>query len=126
MRGFEERLDIFAQHAPRLKELAYRALNMGLEPDDFLIVCIDVDDPGWRPLVDHLKINADWQQIRDRGERPLALGSVVGPLRDNLADSLPALAEGLFSALPEGNVRAVILAAGGGSLWHIRPVPEKQ
>jgi hypothetical protein len=122
--SIEERQALFEQNEKRLKEMAHRALARGLKPYEFLIVCIDVDDPGWKNLVDALMPDADWQQFRDRGEKPVARGSVLDSVRDYLADVLPDLADGLYGMLPEGIVRAVVLAAGGGSLYHIEATPE--
>jgi hypothetical protein len=124
MNSIEKRQALFEQNEKRLKEMAHRALVRGLKPYEFLIVCIDGDDPSWTGLTDTLMPNADWQQFRDRGERPVARGSVLSPVRDYLADVMPDLADGLYGTLPEGFVRAVVLAAGGGSLYLIEPTPE--
>jgi hypothetical protein len=115
---------LFEQNEKRLREMAHRAFVRGLKSHEFLIVCIDVDDPSWTGLVDALMPEADWQQFRDRGEKPVARGSVLAPVRDYLADVVPDLADGLYGALPEGIVRAVVMADRGASLYHIEATPE--
>lgn len=117
-----ERESLWRLNQERLAELAWRAIKVRkMDPKDFLIVCIDVDDSAWTDLVEALMPGHDWDQYRRRGESPIARGSV---LRDSvgeyLASVIPGLAEGLRN--PEGpGVQVVVLAAGGGSLYMVEP-----
>lgn len=121
-----ERHNLYLLNEQRLKELAHRAIFFhGRKPHEFVIVCIDVDDPNWTELVDFLMPGADWQQFRDRGEKPVARGSALGPVREYLANCVPGIAAGMFGDLPDGIVRAVVMAAGGASLYFIEPTPER-
>ncbi|HLC44397.1 MAG TPA: hypothetical protein VJK50_00940 [Patescibacteria group bacterium] len=123
----EAREAFYQLNRERLQELAHKALTARrLKPDEFLIVCIEADDPEWKDLVDLLMPNHNWQQYRDRGEKPIARGSVVPGVREYLREVVPDIADALYEELPEGVVRAVIMASGGASVYHIQPVSELQ
>jgi hypothetical protein len=66
--------------------------------------------------------NYDWQKIRDRGETPVARGSVPAHIREFLKEMVPDITEALYRKLPEGYVRAVVLGVGGASVYFIQPI----
>ena len=116
-----------ANHA-RLSELALRALSRGHAARDFLVVCIEVDST-WRTIVDDLMPRHDWQAVRDRGEKPIARGTVM---REGLADLLsarvPDIAGALRSTPAPGTAHAVVLGSRDGhgcaSVYTLQPQPE--
>ncbi len=118
----EKRQKFFELNRKRLEELAYRALYvLKMNPEDFIIVCIEVDDPNWTGLADHLMPDYDWQKIRDRGEIPVARGSVHASVREFIKEVVPDIAEALYRKLPDGYVRAVVMGIGGASVYFIQP-----
>lgn len=106
----------------RLAELAWRALHVKkMKPEDFLIVCIDVDDPAWTDLVDALMPEHDWDAYRQRGEAPVARGSVErASVGEYLSRVIPGIA-GRLRNPDEGEIQVVVLAAGGGSIYLVEP-----
>lgn len=101
------------QDKQRMRELAARARAKEADPayegQRFVVVCIDVDDSGWRRLVDHLMPGADWQQYRDRGERPVARGVVPRDfIAKVIADLYPAAGR-----LRDDVTNVVVFASGG-------------
>ena len=120
----EHREEIFKSCEIDLSRLARSALNKGVGVSDFVIVCIDVDDLSWKGVVDHLIPNHDWQQIRDRGEIPIAQGTVSSDFCDFIAEIVPDIEEALSEPIPEGQVYAFVMGAGGVSLYLIQPAPE--
>jgi hypothetical protein len=106
----------------RLAELAWRAIHVKkLDPQDFLIVCIDVDDPAWTDLVEALMPGHDWDVYRARGEAPIARGSVLrSTVGEYLAHVIPGVARKLRKPDDPG-VQVMVLAAGGGSLYLVEP-----
>jgi|GEM_PF-3247219 len=119
----EKREKFFQLNKKRLEELAHRAINvLKINPEDFVIVCIEVDDPHWTELADYLVPNQDWQKFRDRGEIPVARGSVLSNIREFIKEMVPDITEALYRELPDGNVRAVVMGSGGASVYFIKPV----
>lgn len=119
----EKREKFFELNRKRLEELAYRALYvLKMDSEDFIIVCIEVDDPNWTDLADTLMPNYDWQKIRDRGEIPVARGSVHASIREFLKEMVPDITEALYRELPKGYVRAVVMGIGGASVYFIQPI----
>lgn len=119
----EARDEFFQPNKERLEHMAFKATRKGLTPSEFVAVAIDVDDPSWTEVVEHLMPGYDWQAIRDRGEKPVARGTVQSGIIDYLCDVVPDIAPALRNELPSGAVRAVILAEGGASVYHIEPIP---
>lgn len=72
----ETEQDFLAANAERVNYFALRMAEKGWSPDDVVIVLVDVDEPGGfgRALADDLMPGHDWQEIRDRGEIPVARG----------------------------------------------------
>lgn len=119
----EEREVFFQINKERLEELAHNALTKyGFKIKAFAIVCIDVDDPSWTELVDHLMPNHDWQQFRDKGGKPVLRGSVTAGICELFAQAVPDIAEAVLKDAPEGLIKAVVLGSGGASLYYIRPI----
>lgn len=74
-----------------------------------LVVCIDVDDPTWIDLVDMLMPGANWDEIRERGERPVARGVVpAAPMAEVVAKGYPAA-----GVVPTDRTCVLVFAAGG-------------
>lgn len=126
--SLEERDELFQTHKKRLKELAHRAMFVKqLKPKDFLMICIDVDDnPDFRHLADQLMPGHNWQKYRDRGEKPVAIGSVTIEVRELISLMVPAIKDTLYGKIPKGVVLAVVLGSGGASVYYVEPVSELQ
>lgn len=82
---------LLAANAERLAHFAERARGR----DDVCFVLLDVDDARGAALADVLMPGHDWQQYRDRGEKPLARGlatfagmvGVLEEIQDGLASA---------------------------------------
>ena len=123
----ESRDKFYQPQRERLEHMAFRAIKKGLRPDQFVAVAIAVDDPNWTEVVEALMPNATeayWQEFRDRGEEPVARGTAnASGLIDYLSQVCPDIAPALVNKLPQGVVRAIVLADGGASVYHIEPTP---
>lgn len=126
MRAAEKRNAVVSANHDRLVEMARRALlEKGLTRSEFVMVCIQVDDKRWRYIVDQLMPNTPesyWQQYRDRGEEPIARGSALFSLCKVLCEELPDIASVLMEIPPEGSVKAIVLAEGGGTVYDLQVV----
>jgi hypothetical protein len=121
----EARDAFFQTNKERLEQLAYRAIQKGLTPHQFITLCIDVDDPSWTDLVDVLMPDYDWQAIRDRGEKPVARGPITSEIVDYLSQADPTIAPELLDRLPPpGLTTAVVMSDGGASVYYIQPTPQ--
>jgi len=103
--------------------MAFRAIKRGLSREQFVVVAIDIDDPTWTEVVDAIMPGYNWQEIRERGEKPVARGSVRAEIIDCLGDVVPDIKPSLTCSLPEGAVRAIIMGSGGASVYFIEPLP---
>lgn len=114
---------LWRENKERLAELAWRALHVKhLDHPSFFVICIDVDDPNWKDLVDTLMPGHDWQAYRDRNELPCARGSVMrDTVGEYIARTVPVLADALLNPEPSTLVQAVILGAGGASMYLVEP-----
>ena len=120
----EARNELFQPNEERLAHIAFKAIKRGMGRNEFITVAIDVDDPSWTSVVDILMPNHDWQQYRDRGEKPVARGTVLAEgIVDYLCEVCPDIAFALTDELPQEVVRAVVMANGGASVYHIKPFP---
>jgi len=53
--------ELWELNEERLSELAYRAIHYKkMDIKEFIVVCIDVEVPAWRSLVDILMPDEDW------------------------------------------------------------------
>lgn len=122
----EAREELFQLNKERLEHMAFRAIKKGLSPTDFVAVCIDVDDLSWTEVVDALMPGHNWQEYRDRGEKPVARGTVIAGITEYLSAVVPTIAPALTGHLPTGVVRAIVMGDGGASVYHIEPFPHFQ
>lgn len=98
------------ENADRLAELRDRAFQKGA--DDFVVVCIDVNDKTWTKLVDWLMPGHDWEPYRARGETPVARGVVPrAPMEDVVKTFYPAAVKDLKTG--PNLVNVLVFAAGG-------------
>lgn len=127
MSGTEAREEFYQLNKDRLAELAFRAFKKGLQASDFVVIAIDVDDPKWTEVVDGLMPNYDWDQIRRRGQKPVARGFWDSrPIVEYLSREVPEVTAALTSQVPQGLARAVVLAEGGASVFFIKPIPQSR
>lgn len=109
----------------RLQHFAYRAKSVhGLTNEDVIVVCIKVDSK-WRSLVDELMPNQDWQRFRDMGMEPVARGTVLFPVCEDLAKQLPDLADTLLEKPEDGRYKCIALDEGGCTVYEIDPVEQQ-
>ena len=101
------RIEVYSINRERLGELALRAKAKETADTQFAVICIDVDDKAWTPLVDILMPGHDWQEMRSQGMRPFARGVVPRGLIEEVAKMYPACGE-----LPKGMFSAVCAAGG--------------
>lgn len=120
----EARDAFFQPNRERLEQMAWRALQRGLTPEQFVTVCIDVDDPSWTEIVDLLMPGHNWQEYRDRGEKPVARGIARAGINDYLRTVAPDIETVLTGPLLDGTVRAIVMAYGGVSVYFITPTPQ--
>jgi hypothetical protein len=115
---------LFRVNARRLAELAHRALLRGMSTRDFAVVCIDVDDPDWHDLACYLMPENDWDEIRSRGDRPVARGTVTRSIAEYVSLVCPDVADALRRPLPDGLALVYVLGDGGCDVNVIEPMPE--
>ncbi len=112
------RHNLYLANLPALRKLYIRATDRGLSGREFMLVCIDADDPTWTDMVDSLMPGEDWQHYRDRGEKPVARGSVDrAGMADYLSKAVPAIGTLLLDGPGEGAVHVVVMADGGASVY---------
>ncbi len=121
--GARDRQNLFDQYKVRLNRLAFKHLARGNRREDLLAVVIDVDDPNTSDIVEMVMPGHDWQQYRDRGERPVASGLVK---QDEFLHYLSETSVGIDSLLrapiPTHSMRTIVLASGGISVFAFPPV----
>ena len=112
-----ERAQFFEINKKRLGEMAVRAREKAKEEGtEQCVVCIDVDDPTWAPLVEMLMPGhgPHWQAFRDRGEKPVARGVVpLAPIEGIVNEMYPAAGEFHKN---NGIINIVVFAAGGAAI----------
>lgn len=113
-----------------LARLAWRALHVHKQkPTDFFVICVEVDDPNWRELADHLMPNENWQRFRDQNQVPFARGAVFfDSIGEYVIRTVPALATmksaKYMKKVSTKQIITVICGAGGASLYMIEPKVE--
>jgi hypothetical protein len=124
----EVRQALYDLNVDRLRALAHNALEKGLGPHDIVVVCIHVDDPAWRELVDFLMPDEgeNWAAMRRAGQTPIARGTTRAEFMvDLLAGMVPDLAPQLIAGPALGCVHAAVMAQGGASLYEIPIGPRR-
>lgn len=122
--SLEARELFYQQNINRLEHMAFRTIKKGLLRDQFVMVAIDVDDLSWTEIVDVLMPDHNWQEYRDRGEKPVARGSALAaPLISYLSHVVPDIETALTMPLPDRVVRTIVMAEGGASVYFTEPIP---
>lgn len=107
-----KRVEFYKLNEERLQQLAKRAVVKQIEEGGrFAVVCINVDDPAFVPLVDALMPDneATWQAYRDNGQLPIARGVVPHALLADLTKEFyPAAGE------PHGDCVNIFVCDAGG------------
>lgn len=121
----KKRHEMVIQCIDRLQHFAFRAEKVNsMTNRDVVVVCIQVDSV-WRPLVDKLMPSMDWQQFRDMGLEPVARGTVMFPLCEDLARKLPSIADVLMETPTDGFYKCIALDEGGCTVYEIEPKEQK-
>jgi hypothetical protein len=117
---------IMAETLPALAALAYDLINLKGKPNtSFLMLCIDVEEKRWRPIVDFLMPNHDWSQYKKGAEILTIRGHISSTFYPILWAELPKSIHLILEVPPSGMVKALILAAGGATFYHLVPQPRE-
>lgn len=110
----------------RLQHFAYRAkCVLGKSNEDVVVVCIQVDS-DWRPLVDALMPNTNWQKFRDLGQEPIARGTALFSICEVVAKRMPEIADVLMEKPGDGLYKCIALDDGGCTVYEIEPVEQTE
>jgi hypothetical protein len=103
-----ERARFYDLNKTRMKELLARANEKG---EGWVAICIDVDDPTWTFVVDALMPGHNWDEYRQRGEKPVARGVVprgvvVSTVEKMYPAALPVPEEAFIAVFAAGGIAA--------------------
>jgi hypothetical protein len=111
---------IFRDSVPHFVHLAKQAVIAGRTTEEFIVLCVDVDDPTWGELINDALPKFDWQKFRDRGERPMARGTVEATtFRKYLKSILPDVGICLDNKPSPDKFHVCVLAMGGATLYFL-------
>ncbi len=110
--GVVERWNLYNADPAAVKRLELRAKEKG----DFAVIVIDVD-ASWTDLADVLMPGHDWQQYRDRGEKPIGRGVVP---RDALVDLVESVREKVVPDPFPAGVFTAVFGLGGVSVYEAK------
>lgn len=120
--------ELFYDQKQRLEELAYRALQKGKSPKEFLVIVLQVDDEigGMiaRVLMPGEHNEQEWERQRQLGATPVARGTVPSNYIEPISQMAPSVAHVFTQPLPQGMVWAVVIGYDGVSVFQIEPMPE--
>jgi len=120
----EKRHKMVEQSIERLQHFAFRAKFVHKqENDEIVVVCIKVDSE-WRPIVDVLMPDYNWQEIRDRLQEPVARGTAFFPICEMIAKKFPNLANVLLEKPTDGYYKCIALDEGGCTVYEIEPIEQ--
>jgi hypothetical protein len=114
----EIREELFKLNLEALKRLMDNVIAKGMTNETAMLVCIHVDD-GWWELTEALMPGHDWQQYRDRNEKPIARGSVHKPTMVDLISLVAPELSSAFKPLPPKCFHVAVMDAGGISLFYL-------
>jgi len=115
--------EFFMLNRVQLERIAFHAVQKGIGNNDFVVVAIDVDDRSWKPMVDYLMPGKDWDQYRNKGEKPVVRGYVDSDITSYIGQVVPDIASEFCKEVPCGLCRCVVMGDGGASVYNILPDP---
>ncbi|HEU0050797.1 MAG TPA: hypothetical protein VFQ60_01945 [Patescibacteria group bacterium] len=120
---------LFEKNKTDLAGMAYDALQHGHTNTTCMLACIDMDDKNWRPLVNHLIPDYDWNFHERRSLCAPVLCVITVSLDYQglsrmLVRMLPELASILSLPPPAGHFRVAVLGDCGISIYHVIPEQE--
>lgn len=92
--------------------------------DEFVILCVEVDDGFGSKLVQEMMPDENWQQIRDRGEKPLMQWIGSASMCYDLAEDLPDLEKELTEPPPSHAIKVIIIASGACKIYYVKPMAQ--
>lgn len=108
-----------------IQSSAHNAVHIqGRENDEFVILCVEVDDVFGSTLVEEMMPYENWQKIRDRGEKPVMHCIGSSNMCYELAENLPALKNELTEPPPPDAVKIIIIASGACLVYYVTLMPK--
>lgn len=118
---------IYESVKPLLFKLSVRGFQRYHDTNKFCVVCIDVDDPYWKPFLKTLMPNQEesvWENIRQSGLTPIATGVFkVDLIKDVLTQKVSGLKNSFSQELDPTQARAAILASAWAAVYQLNGVP---
>ena len=122
------RLVLLQANNTKLKHLAWQVLiEQGRKNSDVVLVCIQVDSI-WKYVVDELMPGNEerWQEVRDNGNMPNVVGTMLWDFCHQIADDYPDLSKGLLKEPEDGVVKGLVLTSHGCLVIDVEPKVNSQ
>ena len=108
----------FDLNSERINHFKERMIARDVTPQEFVIAFISVDDQHGRLIADVLMPNYNWQEIRDRGEKPFARGLVDRSFINEGLELFDEQAAKKLKELTEG-VAVVVVDFGVAEIFQV-------
>jgi len=107
---------LFEHNSDRVAHFTERAKLRGLPPTEVVIVIINVDAPFGKALADALMPGFNWQEVRDRGEIPIARG-LAG--REGLQEALDFIDPEAAAKLRASEFAVIVVDQGVAEVYSV-------
>lgn len=112
---------LFNESASDLARLGREVIGVGLAPDGFVGLVIDVGDEACREIADLIAPDADWEPEETEDDGCLAYGVFSRSVVDLLIGLFPQTHELFSEPLEPGSFRVLVIACGGFSTFSVAP-----
>jgi len=107
----------FGVNAERIEHFKTRISELGRTSQDIIIGIISVDDENGSAIADLVMPGFNWQEIRDRGEKPFARGLIV---RDFMQEALELFDQEAADKLKSSKgISVVVIDCGVAEIYSV-------
>lgn len=103
---------ILKQNLQVLGNLAWQNFIQGIDPNDFVLICIDADSDDWNELTDHFFSNQTRQEIKTTGHIPVLCASVGPEILQILSKIAPSMKDIFSERLGTQTARVIVCSHG--------------
>src|SRR5471032_297315 len=93
------RAGIISTFLPQLIEMAHSAVTAGKRREDFIVVCVDIDEYPWEKLMKAFAQGVEVRLYSEFADMKIALAVMPMAFAEALVTAMPRLADGLVGAL---------------------------
>lgn len=113
---------LFIKNKKPIEELASRLVKTGTKPENFLLICLNPNDPTWSDIAKPFLTGKEQELMSKRYPDQDIILALKFETTEFFSEIIPELKQTLLDQLPpEGEIYTIVMNSGYTSVFSVKP-----